>query len=131
MLNPTRPQRLKIHEIEKHPWILGVFVEEFPQVDERWKRETIVKYAKSNNLSTASVAEQLTTSPYGQLGGMFNIEKHQYQSSKISFKKAPSCCKIRDFKVINHITAINRSHINTFRMSQRIIIAQRRQLATA
>lgn len=113
MLNPVRTHRLKIQEIEKHPWILGVFVEEFPPIDERWRRDTVQRYAKTSNLSAESVVEQLSESPYGQLGGMFNIEKHQYQSSKVSFRKAPSCCKIRDIKVINHITSIDLSQIST------------------
>jgi hypothetical protein len=103
MLNPSRSHRLKIQEVEQHPWILGVFVEEFPQIDDRWKHDTIKKYAESNNFSEQSVEEQLLQNPFGPLGGMYNIEKHQYQISKIMFRKAPSCCKIRDIKVINQI----------------------------
>lgn len=113
MLNPSRTHRLKIQEIEKHPWILGVFVEEFSPIDERWKRDTIQRFAKSNNLSAESVTEQLSENPYGQMGGMYNIEKHQHQSKKISYKKAPSCCTIRDIPVINHINAIDLSQIST------------------
>lgn len=131
MLNPKRTHRLKIQEIEKHPWILGVFVEEFPPVDERWKRDTIQRYAKSQNISTGSVAEDLKMNPFGQLGGMYNIEKHQYQASKITFKKAPSCCKIRDIKVINQINSINPSQISTltFRTHQQFIAPQHQPTA--
>lgn len=113
MLNPSRIQRLKIKEVEKHPWILGVFVEEFPPVDERWKRDTIMRYAQNSNISSKSIVEQLAQNPFGQLSGMFNIEKHQYQISKISFKTAPNCCKIRDIKVINQINSISPSQIST------------------
>lgn len=113
MLNPSRSHRLKIHEVEQHPWILGVFVEEFPQIDERWQRETIKRFAESSNLTVESVGDQLLQNPFGQLGGMYNIEKHQYQISKIMFRKAPSCYKIRDIKVINQIGSINLSQIST------------------
>jgi hypothetical protein len=105
MLNPSRTHRLKIEEVEKHPWILGVFVEEFPAIDERWKRETIKRIAENNNLTVENVADQLLQSPFGQLGGMYNLEKLQYQISKITYRKAPSCCKIRNIKVINQINS--------------------------
>lgn len=113
MLNPSRSKRLKIREVEQHPWILGVFVEEFPQIDDLWQRETIERFAQSNNLTAESVAEQLLQSPFGQLGGMYNIEKHQHQISRITLRKAPSCCKLRDIKVINQINSINPSQIST------------------
>lgn len=113
MLNPSSTHRLKIQEVEKHQWILGVFVEEFPPVDERWKRETIMRFAENDNLVAKSVAQQLVQNPFGQLGGMYNIEKLQYQISKISYRKAPSCFKIHNIKVINQTMSINPSQIST------------------
>lgn len=109
MLNPNRQLRLTIGQVESHHWIFGAFVEEFPPVDERWKRKAFQKYAKLNDLSMANLADQLSTHPFGQLGGVYNIEKHSHQLSKITLKKAP----IRELEVINLSHPIYPSQIST------------------
>lgn len=102
MLNPSRQLRATIQQIEKHPWVLGAFIEEFPAIDERWKQETLQRLAKLQKLSVDDVNEKLASDPYGKLGGVFNIEKHRHQLNMITMKKAPS-----RLNVINHIISIS------------------------
>lgn len=111
MLNPSRQLRIKIPQIQKHFWITGAFGEEFAPIGEKWKSETYQKYAKSSNLTIDEISDEISNRPYGQLGGIFNIEKHFHQVNKIALKRAPSCATI--IKVINHIDSIFPSQIST------------------
>lgn len=111
MLNPTRQLRIKIEQLEKHRWILGVFVEEFPPVCEKWKQESFHKLAKRYDLTLAKVTDEIADRPFGPLGGIYNIEKRSHQLNKIALKKASS--SVRIVKVINHINSIDPSQIST------------------
>lgn len=114
MLNPARLHRLKIEQVARHPWVQGVFVEEFPPVTEQWKREAFEKYAKCLDITMDEVTEMIEKQPYGQLGGTFNIELHNHQLSKIALKRSPVGYRVSDNKVISHISSINPSQISTF-----------------
>lgn len=111
MLNPSRQLRLKMQQVQKHPWIAGAFGGEFLPISEKWKNEKFQKYASSLNLTMEEIADEISTRPYGQLGGIYNIEKHLHQMSKIALKRAPSYARI--VKVINHINSIIPSQIST------------------
>lgn len=112
MLNPSRLLRIKIEQLEKHPWILENFVEEFLPVSDKWKQETFHKLSKLFNLTLDNVIDEIINRPYGQLGGTYNIEKHLHQMNKITLRRASSGVKI--FKVINHhIKSIDPSQIST------------------
>ena len=104
MLNPSSELRLKVAQIQKHPWITNAFGEEFTPINEKWKTEMFQKYSKGSNLTMEEVADEISKRPYGQLGGIYNIEKHLHQMNKIALKRAPSCARI--IKVINHINSI-------------------------
>jgi hypothetical protein len=106
MLNPVRQLRINSAHVERHPWISGVFSEEFPPITEAWKSEMIATYAKLFDLSIEAVADQIASKPYGQLGGIFNIEKHLHQVNKIELKRAPISLGIGKINVINRINSI-------------------------
>lgn len=101
MLNPSRTQRLTIAQVEKHSWVLGVFVEEYQPVDERWKQERFALYANDCDMTHDEVCQHLSRLPYGKLGGIFNIEKLMHQMDKITLKKIPALKKEQSVKVIN------------------------------
>lgn len=111
MLNPSREFRLKIEQVQKHPWIAGVFSEQFTPVNAKWKSETFQKYSKNFNLTIEEVSDEIIKQPFGQLGGIYNIEKHLHQVNRIALRKPPSCASI--IKVINHINSISPSQIST------------------
>ena len=104
--------------MEKHPWIHGAFLEQFDAIDEKWKADVHKRMAKSFDLTIEDVADELSSKPYGQLGGIYNIEKHLHQLSKIALKKAPNCFRIGNVQVINHINPIYPSQISTFTFCQ-------------
>lgn len=114
-----RQQRFKIEQVEKHQWVIGVFVEEFPSLDEKWTERTFQKYVKEYELpSVDHVKEEIERSPYGSLGGIYNIEKHAQQMKEFTLRRATSACKMRDYecaptRVINQITSIDPSQIST------------------
>lgn len=114
MLNPNRPLRLKIHQVEKHQWIQGVLVEEFEPITAEWQEETLQKIAKTSTVEVDDVVDELGKNPYGKLGGFYNIEKRLHQLKTMALKKAPSCSNFRIAEVINHINSIYPSQISTF-----------------
>lgn len=113
MLNPSRQHRLKVHQVEKHSWVMNSFEETFEDVGRDWKSKTVKKMAKDFDLEVAEVVSELESSPFGRLGGVFNIEKHRHQIDTIALKKKPSCLRLKTMKVINHIGPIYPSQIST------------------
>lgn len=113
MLNPSRQLRLKVQQVEKHSWVMSSYEETFDDVDNEWKRKTMKKIAKDSDLDVDAVASELESSPFGRLGGVFNIEKHRHQINTIALKKRPSCLRLKTVKVINHIGPIYPSQIST------------------
>lgn len=101
MLNPSKEKRLSIKMVKKHNWIAGAFVEEYPPVDEKWKQKIYKAYSEQNKLSVDIVRDKIAKNPFGQMGGMFNIEKYMHQVDHMKVKKAPSTGKIQVAKVIN------------------------------
>ncbi|CRK99158.1 CLUMA_CG012525, isoform A [Clunio marinus] len=100
MLNPNRDLRLSIEKVRKHPWILGAFIEEYPSIDKSWQTKVLHKYAKYFNRTCDSVVNEISSTPYGQLGGIFNIEKHLHQMSGVALKRSTSGCKVRESKTL-------------------------------
>lgn len=113
MLNPSRQLRLKVHQVEKHSWVMSAYEETFEDVGKDWKSQTVKKIAKDFKLEVDEVASELEESPFGRLGGVFNIEKHRHQINTISLKKKPSCLRLKTAKVINQISSIYPSQIST------------------
>jgi hypothetical protein len=103
MLNPKRQQRSKIAQVADHQWIAGVIFESYTPIEDDWRDKVIEKYAQRLDMSFETISRDLETKPYGDLGGIFNIEKHMHQLSKIALRRAPSCCRIKTIKVINRI----------------------------
>lgn len=104
MLNRKRQLRSKIAQVADHQWIAGVFGESFEPPEDGWRDKVLGKYAKRLNTTTESVSREIESAPYGQLGGIFNIEKHMHQLSMIAMRRVPSCCRIETIKVINRIS---------------------------
>jgi hypothetical protein len=113
MLNPNRESRFTIDEVLKHQWITSLFIEVFPQIDNRWRMEVYNKLADQFNITVKEVCDQLASNPYGQLGGIYNIEKRFHRLGKITLKRAPQVCAIHEAKVINQINSIYPSQIST------------------
>lgn len=111
MINPKRKLRVNIDQVSSHPWVKGVFNETFLPVSETWKKKMFEKYARDFNLTIEAVASEIKTKPYGQLGGIYNIEKHLRQKNTIELKKASSGTSV--IKVINHIIFVYPSQIST------------------
>lgn len=101
MLNPLREHRLTIKQVEDHEWISSAFVEGFAPIDDAWKNEKLQSYAEDNEITVDEVTKQLSQSPYGKLGGVYNIHKLMHQMEKLKPKKVPIANKTRRLKVIN------------------------------
>lgn len=114
MLSPSRQQRFTIEQVEQHQWVHGVFVEEFPPLDEKWTEKTLTKYVAEYNLSSVKSAwEEIESNPFDELGGIFNIEKHVQQMKEFSMRRATSACKMREMKAVNQSPSLNLSQIST------------------
>lgn len=103
MLNPKRLLRPSIAQVADHQWIAGVVEESYAPIEDDWRDNVLEKYAHRLDVPVESILREIQSKPYGQLGGMFNMEKHKHQLKNIALKRAPSRCMIKSIKVINRI----------------------------
>lgn len=99
MLNPSKEKRLSIEKVKQHNWIAGAFVDEYPPIDEKWKQKIYKAYSEQSKLSVDIVSDRIAKNPFGKMGGMFNIEKYEYQVEHMKVKKASSTGRIPVVKV--------------------------------
>lgn len=85
MLNPQQLQRWSIIQVSEHNWIKSfrdVGNAAFPPLDENTKKKIIEKISADHKIPIMDTYKQLEENPFGPEGGIFNMEKFLYQSSK-------------------------------------------------
>lgn len=101
MLNPDRQMRLNINQVERHRWFSGTIVFEYSAVDDSWRHEIIEKCAKQFDYTPEQIEYHITSSPYGPIGGIYNIEMHQHHLKSIKLNKITNHWLVSNMKVIN------------------------------
>ncbi|CAD7077025.1 unnamed protein product [Hermetia illucens] len=97
MLNPNSKERISMKELQKHAWIYGNQIAEFPSPDEDWKREIGSKISNFLEIPLYEVYSQILKAPYGPIGGIYNIEKLAHLIRKV---KTINIIPRIDFKVL-------------------------------
>lgn len=108
MLHPEPQQRFSIGQVGDHAWIRGWQAETFMPLDEKSKSEIIQKCFVDHH-KTTDIHKVIDESPFGPIGGVFNIQKHLYQSIKLS----QTYRKVCEIKVIALETYMEESTIDT------------------